>query len=350
MGREVARNAIEFFADFLGGSGRHLTIAFGTGEPLLSFDLIAYSVRHARQRFGDRVYFTFTTNGLLLREDILRFAEDHDFGMAISMDGPQRFHDAHRRDQGGKGTFKQVLETWEYVSRRFPAVASKSKVSFTIYGQRSWDELEETADWFNQRFPHEQLIGSFAEGQTAMQLYDDLAVTLFKKITLERPRAFEMSLLGEPLRRIHRTMTDFDPEHSGTMGCCFPGKRTLVGSGGELYLCDRCADAPQIGHIDRGYDDAQLAKIVETFRERIECIGCCQCWAYRLCSLCYMTVPSQPVGLSPSIVGAPCLHERALLTAALRLYVSLWVYWSTDNEDPWAALGRILFPVSEDID
>jgi uncharacterized protein len=49
------------------------------------------------------------TNGVLLDEAWLRLIAEHGICVGVSLDGPPRFHDAHRRTRTGRGTHAQVL-------------------------------------------------------------------------------------------------------------------------------------------------------------------------------------------------------------------------------------------------
>ena len=57
------------------------------------------------------------TNGTLLTDEWCRFLKDNNWLVGVSIDGPQRFHDAYRRDQQDRGTFQRVMQGIERLNR-----------------------------------------------------------------------------------------------------------------------------------------------------------------------------------------------------------------------------------------
>ena len=52
--------------------------------------------------------FSLTTNATLLNDEMIAFFRQHDFGIAISMDGDELEHDRRRVTIGGRGTYQRV--------------------------------------------------------------------------------------------------------------------------------------------------------------------------------------------------------------------------------------------------
>ena len=57
------------------------------------------------------------TNGLLINREWCEFFRDNHFLVGISIDGPERIHDAHRVDAGGQPTFARVMRAVELMYR-----------------------------------------------------------------------------------------------------------------------------------------------------------------------------------------------------------------------------------------
>ena len=109
MSESVAGEALELAARIHDGS---CGIVFFGGEPLLHKDLIENTVARAREmerRQAGRFHFKLTTNGLLLDDAFLAFALRHDVLVAMSCDGVQPAHDAHRRLPDGSPSFDALL-------------------------------------------------------------------------------------------------------------------------------------------------------------------------------------------------------------------------------------------------
>ncbi len=98
--------------------GPTVTIAWQGGEPTLmglEFFRRAVELVERHRRPGQRVEYTFQTNGILLDDAWCAFFEQHDVLVGLSVDGPRELHDAYRIDRGGHGTFDRVIEGWRHL-------------------------------------------------------------------------------------------------------------------------------------------------------------------------------------------------------------------------------------------
>jgi len=83
------------------------------GEPtLLGLDFFRKVVGLERRYApaGVRVENDLQTNGTLLDDEWARFLKDNGFLVGLSVDGPRHFHDKHRRDKAGNGSWDRVME------------------------------------------------------------------------------------------------------------------------------------------------------------------------------------------------------------------------------------------------
>ena len=92
-----------------------VTFAWQGGEPtLMGIDffkrVIHYQQKHARP--GMSIHNSLQTNGTLLDDNWCQFFKKHNFLIGISIDGPQKLHDAFRVNRGGAGSFTQVMRGW----------------------------------------------------------------------------------------------------------------------------------------------------------------------------------------------------------------------------------------------
>jgi uncharacterized protein len=98
-------------------------IIFFGGEPLLMVDRIRAIVARAEARTaagGGRFHFKMTTNGLALDEAFLDFAIEHHVQVAVSVDGCEAAHDAHRRSRDGGPSFARILPRLQALLARRP--------------------------------------------------------------------------------------------------------------------------------------------------------------------------------------------------------------------------------------
>jgi len=91
--------------------GPEVSFAWQGGEPTLAGlgffrKAVALQKRHGA---GRRIENAFQTNGTTLTEDWCRFLKDEDFLVGVSIDGPERLHDAYRVDRRGEPTYRRVV-------------------------------------------------------------------------------------------------------------------------------------------------------------------------------------------------------------------------------------------------
>ncbi len=110
MPYEVGKAALDFLVEN-SGSRRNLEVDFFGGEPLLNFnvikDLVAYG-RSIEKEKDKHFRFTLTTNGVLLDEEVMEFANAEMSNLVLSIDGRQEVHDRMRPFRGGRGSFGTI--------------------------------------------------------------------------------------------------------------------------------------------------------------------------------------------------------------------------------------------------
>ena len=90
------------------------------GEPTLAglnFYRKAIALQKKHNTGGRRIVNGIQTNGTLLDENWCRFLSDENFLVGISMDGPEEFHNRHRFDGNGRGSFTGVIRGYELLMR-----------------------------------------------------------------------------------------------------------------------------------------------------------------------------------------------------------------------------------------
>lgn len=115
MSYEVGKAALDFL---IAGSGnRHnLEVDFFGGEPTLNFqvvkDLVAYG-RSQEKAHDKKFRFTLTTNGVLLNDEIMEFANQEMDNVVLSIDGRKNVHDFMRPFPNGSGSYDIVVPKYQ---------------------------------------------------------------------------------------------------------------------------------------------------------------------------------------------------------------------------------------------
>lgn len=97
-----------------------VTFAWQGGEPTLmglEFFRKAVDFQEKYRKPGTRIANAFQTNGTRLDDSWCSFFKDHEFLIGLSVDGPQRLHDAYRVDKGGKPSFNSVMKGFELLKK-----------------------------------------------------------------------------------------------------------------------------------------------------------------------------------------------------------------------------------------
>lgn len=111
MSLEVGKKAIDFLIAN-SGSRRNLEVDFFGGEPLMNFDVVKEIVAYGRsleEANNKKFRFTLTTNGVLLNDDIMEFANNEMANLVLSIDGRKEVHDKMRPSRNGKGSYDLIL-------------------------------------------------------------------------------------------------------------------------------------------------------------------------------------------------------------------------------------------------
>ena len=90
----------------------NLEVDFFGGEPLMNFqvvkDLVAYG-RSQEAAHNKKFRFTLTTNGVLLNDDIMEFANKEMSNVVLSIDGRKEVNDQMRPFRNGTGSYDLIV-------------------------------------------------------------------------------------------------------------------------------------------------------------------------------------------------------------------------------------------------
>ncbi|PKM61911.1 MAG: thioether cross-link-forming SCIFF peptide maturase [Firmicutes bacterium HGW-Firmicutes-21] len=111
MSFEVGRAAIDFLIA-ASGTRRNLEVDFFGGEPLMNLEVVKRLVAYGREQealHNKNLRFTLTTNGILLDEQVMEFANREMSNIVLSLDGRREVHDRFRVSRSGRGSYDIIL-------------------------------------------------------------------------------------------------------------------------------------------------------------------------------------------------------------------------------------------------
>ncbi|QIB70576.1 thioether cross-link-forming SCIFF peptide maturase [Aminipila butyrica] len=111
MSYEVGKKALDFLIEN-SGTRKNLEVDFFGGEPLMNWQVVKDLVAYGRQQeklHNKNFRFTLTTNGILLDEEVIEFANREMSNVVLSMDGRKEVNDRLRVSRNGKGSYDTIL-------------------------------------------------------------------------------------------------------------------------------------------------------------------------------------------------------------------------------------------------
>jgi uncharacterized protein len=115
MSFEVGKRALDFLMEN-SGTRTNLEVDFFGGEPLMNWDVVKQLVEYARsveKERGKNFRFTLTTNGMLIDDDVIDFANREMSNVVLSLDGRKEIHDRLRVDYAGNGSYDRIVPKFQ---------------------------------------------------------------------------------------------------------------------------------------------------------------------------------------------------------------------------------------------
>lgn len=148
MSAEVGKKALDFLVKN-SGNRKNLEVDFFGGEPLLNFDVVKELVAYGRSlegKYDKHFRFTLTTNGILLDDDIIAFANREMDNIVLSIDGRREVHDRMRPAKDGSGSYDRILDKFKRVAESRGQEKYYVRGTFTHYNLDFVEDVLHLAD------------------------------------------------------------------------------------------------------------------------------------------------------------------------------------------------------------
>ena len=255
MSFEVGKRALDFLVEN-SGTRRNLEVDFFGGEPLLNFDVVKQLVAYARGIEKDakkNFRFTLTTNGMLIDDDVIDFANREMHNVVLSLDGRKEIHDRFRVDYAGRGSWDTIVPKFQKLVEARGGKNYYMRGTFTHANPDFLRDIETMLDLGFTELSMEPVVCAADDPSALTQ--DDLPVVLrqyeeLADLMIRRRKA------GKPFTFYHY-MIDL------TAGPCIYKRISGCGSGteymavtpwGDLYPCHQFVgdEAFRLGDIWHG--------------------------------------------------------------------------------------------------
>ena len=286
MSYEVGKQALDFLVEH-SGSRHNLEVDFFGGEPLMNFqvvkDLVAYA-RSIEKEKHKNFRFTLTTNGMLIDDDVIDFANRECSNVVLSLDGRQSVHDKFRVDYAGKGSWEKIVPKFQKLVEAREGKNYYMRGTFTHYNPDFLEDIKTMLDLGFTELSMEPVVCAEDDPsaltpedmEIVKKQYEDLAELMLERHREGRPFTFYhymIDLEGGPC--IYKRIS----------GCGSGTEYMAVTPWGDLYPCHQFVGDEKylLGNI---YDGVSNTAIQSDFAAcnvyaREECKDC---WARLYCS------------------------------------------------------------------
>ena len=286
MSFEVGKRAIDFLVEN-SGSRRNLEVDFFGGEPLMNFDVVKELVAYARsieKEKNKNFRFTLTTNGVLIDDDVIDFANREMSNVVLSLDGRKEIHDRHRVDYAGNGSWERIVPKFQRLVESRGGKNYYMRGTFTHENPDFLEDIKVMLDLGFSELSMEPVV--CAEGDPAELTREDLPIVLdqyekLAELMIERERE------GRPFTFYHYMidLTGGPCIYKRISGCGSGTEYMAVTPWGDLYPCHQFVgeDKYRLGDIYEGVTNtaAQCEFSECNVYARPECRDC---WARLYCS------------------------------------------------------------------
>lgn len=148
MSYETGKQALDFLIAN-SGQRRNLEVDFFGGEPLMNFDVVKQLVAYGREqeKLHDKHFrFTLTTNGVLLNDGIMEFANKEMDNVVLSIDGRKEVHDRMRPFRKGAGSYDLIVPKFQKLAESRNQERYYVRGTFTHYNTDFSNDVLHLAD------------------------------------------------------------------------------------------------------------------------------------------------------------------------------------------------------------
>lgn len=280
MSYEVGKQALDFLIQN-SGNRKNLEVDFFGGEPLMNFDVVKKLVAYGREQeqlHNKKFRFTLTTNGILLNDDIMEFANQEMSNVVLSIDGRREVNDLMRPSRNGKGSYDLIVPKFKKLAD------SRNQNNYYVRGTFTHNNLD-----FSEDVKHLAELGFkqisvepvVAKAEEAYAITEEDLPVIFEEYDKLAAYMIEKKKEGMDFNFFH-----FMIDLSG--GPCVAKRLSGCGSGteylavtpwGDLYPCHQFVGEEEflMGNV---YEGVKKTELRDEFK-------CCNVYAKDKCRDCF---------------------------------------------------------------
>ena len=280
MSLEVGKKALDFLIAN-SGNRKNLEVDFFGGEPLMNWDIVkelVYYGREQEKKYNKNFRFTLTTNGVLLNDEVMEFANREMDNVVLSIDGRKEVNDFMRPFRRGKGSYELIVPKYQQFADSRNQEKYYVRGTFTRHNLDFCEDVLHLADLGFKQISVEPVVAlseeEYAIREEDIQVICDEYDKLAKEI-INREKAghgfnffhFMIDLTGGPC--VYKRLS----------GCGSGTEYLAVTPWGDLYPCHQFVgeDDFLMGNV---YDGIKTPAMQDDFK-------CCNVYAKEKCKECF---------------------------------------------------------------
>ena len=286
MSFETGKRALDFLIEN-SGTRRNLEVDFFGGEPLMNWDVVKQLVAYAREvekKYNKNFRFTLTTNGVLVDDEVIEFANREMSNVVLSLDGRKDVHDRFRVDYAGQGSWEKIVPKFQKFVEARGNNEYYMRGTFTHHNPDFLKDIETMLDLGFTELSMEPVV--CAAGDPSELTSDDLPIVCeqyekLAELMIKRKKE------GKPFTFYHY-MIDLSGGpciYKRISGCGSGTEYMAVTPWGDLYPCHQFVgdEKFKLGDIWNGVSNTAIQDEFMgcNVYERPECR---ECWARLYCS------------------------------------------------------------------
>ena len=324
MSFEVGKQALDFLVKH-SGRRHNLEVDFFGGEPLMNFqvvkDLVAYA-RSIEKEAGKNFRFTLTTNGMLIDDEVIDFANREMSNVVLSLDGRKEVHDRYRVDYAGNGSWERIVPKFQKLVRERGGKNYYMRGTFTHHNPDFLQDIRQMLDLGFTELSMEPVVCApddptaltEEDRRIVLDQYEKLAELMLEREREGRPFTFYhymIDLSGGPC--IYKRIS----------GCGSGTEYMAVTPWGDLYPCHQFVGDEhfRLGDIWHGLDNPEGQKEFASCNVYAK-PECRDCWAKLYCSGGCAANAFHATGSITGVYEAGCELFRKRMECAIMLAVA----------------------------
>ena len=286
MSFEVGKRALDFLIEN-SGSRKNLEVDFFGGEPLMNFQVVKELVAYARsveKEKGKNFRFTLTTNGVLVDEDVIAWANRECSNVVLSLDGRKEIHDRFRVDYAGNGSWDRIVPKFQKFVEARGGKEYYMRGTFTHANPDFLKDIQTMLDLGFNELSMEPVVCAAGDPSALTDADMEIVMDQYEKLAelmLERDKA------GKPFTFYHY-MIDLSGGpciYKRISGCGSGTEYMAVTPWGDLYPCHQFVGEEKfkLGNIWDGVTNTDIQKEFAACNVYAH-PECRDCWARLYCS------------------------------------------------------------------